>query len=164
MHVNSSKVENKIITFLHAIYTVRSISFIVALFIILVILPSAPPITAMVTANLKESLMVGQTGNTLTCNVSGADNLNPTITYQWTRNDQPVPGATTNTFNFSPLRLSQAGVYTCSATVGSSFLSGDINANAGNPQTVMIQSELMITSRSTWHMQSYCSIYNIFKQ
>ena len=102
----------------------------------------------MVTANLNEPLMVGQTGNTLTCGVSGANNLNPMITYQWTRNDQPVPGATSNTFNFSPLRLSQAGVYTCRATVGSSLLSRDINVNAGNTQTVTIQSELMITSRS----------------
>ena len=102
----------------------------------------------MVTASLNSPLMVGQTGNTLTCDVSGADNLNPMITYQWTRNDQPVPGATSNTFNFSPLRLSQAGVYTCRATVGSRLLIGDINAAAGNPQTVTIQSELMNTSWS----------------
>ena len=41
----------------------------------------------MVTPNLNESLMVGQTGYTLTCDVSGADNLNPIITYLWTRDD-----------------------------------------------------------------------------
>ena len=113
----------------------------------------------MVTANLNTPLMVGQTGNTLTCDVSVANNLNPMITYQWTRNDQPVPGATSNTFNFSPLRLSQAGIYTCRATVGSSLLIGDINANADNTETVTIQSELMITSRSTWRMQS--SIFQV---
>ena len=38
----------------------------------------------MVTANLNTPLMVGQTGITLTCDVSGASKLNPVIV--WTKN------------------------------------------------------------------------------
>ena len=100
----------------------------------------------MVTANLNTPLMVGQTGNTLTCDVSGAERLNPTITYQWTRNGESVPDIRSNTFNFSPLELSQAGEYTCSATVSSNLLNENRNAVAGNMQTVTIQSELVSQS------------------
>ena len=90
--------------------------------------------------------MVGQTGNTLTCDVSGADNLNPTITYQWTRNDgstQTPVGTSSNTLSLSPLRLSNAGDYTCNATVSSTLLNDDIPASADNTQRVTIQSELI---------------------
>ena len=88
--------------------------------------------------------MVGQTDNTLTCDVSGADNLNPMITYQWTRNDgstQTPVGTNSNALSLSPLRLSNAGDYTCSVTVSSTLLSNDIITSPGNPQRVMIQSE-----------------------
>ena len=90
--------------------------------------------------------MVGQTSNTLTCDVSGADNLNPAITYQWTRNDgstQTPVGTNSNTLSLSPLRLSNAGDYTCNATVSSILLNDDIPASADNTQRVTIQSELI---------------------
>ena len=90
--------------------------------------------------------MVGQTSNTLTCDVSGADNLNPTITYQWTRNDgstQTPVGTDSNTLTLSPLRLSNAGDYTCTATVSSTLLNNDIINSTINSQSVMIQSELI---------------------
>ena len=91
--------------------------------------------------------MVGQTGNTLTCNVSGADNLNPTITYQWTRNDgstQTPVGTNSNTLTLSPLRLSDAGDYNCSVTVSSNFLNNNIITSSNNTESVMIQSELLV--------------------
>ena len=102
-----------------------------------------PPITVMVTASLNTPLMVGQTGNTLTCDVSGADNLNLMITYQWTRNDgttssEPV-GNSSNTLPLSPLRLSHAGSYSCSIT--STLLNDPGPINAANGQSVTIQSK-----------------------
>ena len=102
----------------------------------------------MVTANLNAPLTVGQTGNTLICDVSGADNLSPTITYQWTRNDgstQTPVGTNSNTLTLSeaPLRLSNSGDYTCTATVRSTLLNNDIIMSSGNTQRVMIQSELI---------------------
>ena len=88
----------------------------------------------------------GQTGNTLTCDVSGTDNLNPTITYQWTRNNgstQTQVGTNSNTLILSPPRLSNAGDYTCSVTVSSTLLNNDIITSSGITQSVIIQSELI---------------------
>ena len=97
----------------------------------------------MVTANLNTPLMVGQTGYTLTCDVSGAERLNPTIAYQWTRNDgstQTQIGTNSNVLFFSTIRLSDAsaGDYTCSVTVGSNLLNNGITASAA--RSVIIQS------------------------
>ena len=97
----------------------------------------------MVTANLNTPLMVGQTGNTLTCDVSGAESLiNPTITYKWARNGETVPDASSGTLTLSSLKLSDAGNYACNVTVGSASLSSDIQASASNMQTLTIGSEL----------------------
>ena len=44
----------------------------------------------------------------LTFSVSGAENLNPTTIYRWTRNSgsgQTQVGANSNTLSFTPLRL-----------------------------------------------------------
>ena len=95
----------------------------------------------MVTANLNTPLMVGQTGNTLTCGVTVAGNLNPMTTYQWTRNDGSTVGTNSNMFTLSSISLSDAGVYTCRATVSSNLLSNSITTS-GN-QTVIVQSELI---------------------
>ena len=119
-------------------------------FLLSLILPSAPQISVIVSANLNTPLMMGQTDKTLTCDVSGADNLNPTITYRWTRNGDPVtvPDSSSNTFSFSPLGLSQAGVYTCRVTVSSSLLNQNSNADAVNMQIVTIQGWLIINNSS----------------
>ena len=106
--------------------------------------PSALPISATITANLSEPLMVGQTGNTLICVVSGGDMLIPTLTYQWTRNDEttPIPvGSNTKTLTLSPLRFSNAGVYNCSVTVSSNLFINDIMVSSDNTQRVTIQSK-----------------------
>ena len=105
----------------------------------------APPITVMVTANLNTPLIVGQIGNTLTCDTSGTDSLSPAIAYQWTRNDgstQTQVGSS-KTLTLPSLTLSGAGEYSCSATVGSALLTSDIEASAVTPQRVEIQGELL---------------------
>ena len=56
--------------------------------------------------------MVGQTDNTLTCGVSGADNLDPMMTYLWTRNGGREVSRS-STLPLSPVGLSDAGNYTC---------------------------------------------------
>ena len=82
--------------------------------------------------------MVGQTGNTLTCDVSGADNLNPTITYEWIRNGETVPDGSSRSLNLSPLQLSHAGDYVCHVTVSSTLLNNDISASSGSNQSIII--------------------------
>ena len=77
----------------------------------------------------------------LTCNVSGAENLNPTISYRWIKNSQTPVGTNSNTLSFTPLQLSDAASYICEVTISSSYLSGDIVAMNTNPQDIRIQSE-----------------------
>jgi uncharacterized protein YaiE (UPF0345 family) len=80
----------------------------------------------------------------LTCSVSGAENLNPTTTYRWTKNSgsgQTQVGANSNTLSFTPLRLADAASYVCGVTISSSYLTGDIVAMNVNPQDVRILSE-----------------------
>ena len=80
----------------------------------------------------------------LTCSVTGAENLNPTITYRWTRNSgsgQTQVGAYSSTLSFTPLRLADAASYVCEVTISSNYLTGDIVAMKINPQDIRIQSE-----------------------
>ena len=61
--------------------------------------------------------MLGQNGYSLTCNVAVDASLN-SITYQWTKNNgTQTQVGTDRVLSFSPLRLSDAGQYTCQATV-----------------------------------------------
>ena len=94
--------------------------------------------------------MLGQNGYSLTCTVSGAENLNPSTTYQWTKNNDTrieiQVGANPRVFSFSPLRLLDAGQYTCQATVSSPYLNSSITVM--DSQDVTPQSEIlaMLTS------------------
>ena len=100
----------------------------------------APSLSVQITTN--GALVLGQSSrNSLVCDVSGAENLNPTITYQWTKNNgtQVQLETTSETLSFFHLKLSDAGRYTCQATVRSSYLSRDITMM--DSYDVRIQSE-----------------------
>ena len=80
----------------------------------------------------------------LFCSVSGAENLNPVIMYQWIKNSgsgQIQVGTSSSTLSFTPLQLSDAASYVCEATIASSYLTGDIVAMSVISQNVRIQSE-----------------------
>ena len=120
-----------------------SIIFCVKFYVKCVILPlynlyAAPSVTIL--ANLNNMpLVVGQTGIILTCKIFGADNLNPTITYQWTRNNgttQISIGTNLNTLSLPPLQLSDAGFYLCRVT--SALLNNPVTTNT----SVIIQGKL----------------------
>ena len=88
--------------------------------------------------------MVGQIGYTLTCDVSGAEMLNRTLTYQWIRNSgttwMPVTvGTSLGSLTLPPLTLSHAGPYSCSVTMISTLLNNPESAN--DTQNVTIQSK-----------------------
>ena len=108
---------------------------------------AAPPISVIVIANLSIPLVVGQTGNTLTCDVTGAERLSPTIDYQWTRNGETVQGGNSQTLTLSPIQLSHVGNYTCHVIVSSPLLNNTISASSDNSQnvTMRIQGELAIS-------------------
>ena len=91
------------------------------------ILFTAPKIQIMITGSDKAEPIAGQSYN-LTCSVLGAENLDSSINYQWIKND--IIRQNSSTLSFSPLRLSDAGVYTCRVTVSSDYLDNDLTANS----------------------------------
>ena len=101
----------------------------------------APAISVQITTSGTQ--MLGQSGYSLTCGVTGVENLNPSITYQWTKNNgtQTQDRDEYDTFlTFSPLRLSDAGRYTCQAMIISPFLKNYMVIM--DTEDVMLQSEL----------------------
>jgi hypothetical protein len=80
---------------------------------------------------------------TLTCNVHVIGNLCPLIFYKWTKDNGTVTqleaGIEPNTLSLSPLRLSDAGLYTCLATVRS-FRANDVTVKGTHE--VRIQGKL----------------------
>ena len=85
---------------------------------------------------------MGQNGCTLTCEVTVDASLN-SITYQWSKNNgTQTQVGTDRVLSFSPLRLSDAGRYTCQATVS------PCNIVIMDTEDVTLQSELMTISMS----------------
>ena len=63
-------------------------------------------------------MVLGQNGYSLTCDVTIIGTINASISYQWTKNNgtQTIQVGTDQVLSFSPLKLSDAGQYTCQAT------------------------------------------------
>ena len=93
----------------------------------------------MVTAR-GSSPTLGQTGFSLTCDVFGTDNLNPTLTYEWQRNGNVVSNQRERTLSLSPLSDSHVGEYVCTVTVDSALLSSAEMETSGT-HTVSAQSK-----------------------
>ena len=87
--------------------------------------------------------MLGQSSYSLTCvvHVTATGTVYPSITYsyQWTKDNgnQTIQVGTDKVLSFSPLRLSDAGRYTCQATVNPCSLT------KMDTQDVTLQSELL---------------------
>ena len=77
--------------------------------------------------------------HTLMCSVSGADKLDPNISYKWTESDGNQVKSTSQELSLHILSLSEAGNYKCSVTVTSSYLDRLINESA--TQDVIIKSK-----------------------
>ena len=114
------------------------------LYIIVLKFLSAPNIAIQITNSISGTIpTVGEDYN-LICSVLGAENLNPTITYRWTKNGdmlQSIIGSNSNILSLiAPIRVSDAGTnYSCFITIASSYLTGNITAMTSH--TVRIQSE-----------------------
>ena len=102
---------------------------------------SAPTVSVQI-GNIVSTPTAGE-NYLLTCSVSGAENLHPTITYRWIKNSSTRLQVATNssTLFFTPLRLIDAASYICEVTINSNSLSGDIIAMSANLQYVRIQSK-----------------------
>ena len=87
----------------------------------------APSITVMIEAsggNEAQQMPMHMVGSmySLNCTVSGAEGLTNAVTYQWFKNEVMVLGQTM-ALSFSPLTFSDAGSYTCQATLTPSDMS-----------------------------------------
>ena len=71
----------------------------------------------------------------MTCRVYGAENLNATIEYEWRDHSSMLIGHSNN-HTFTSLGLSDAGLYTCKATITSSYLTERINTTASHNVTI----------------------------
>ena len=76
----------------------------------------------------------------LTCTATGADQLNPTIIYQWFKDNTVVSDETQSTLSFSSLSLSNTGQYRCDVTVSSTLLHRKI-FNSSYPYQLVIPSK-----------------------
>ena len=91
-------------------------------------MPAEPFITVSITSSVATP-MVGSM-HSLNCTITGAEGLidteSDTYSYQWFKNGSVVSNQTMDTLSFSSLTFSDAGSYTCRATVTSSLLSSPI--------------------------------------
>ena len=114
---------------------------------------SLVPGNISVQINTSGSSVLGESGFILTCCVLGADTLpNPFITYQWRKDNgtdqtQIQDGSDPRTVSFHPLRVSDAGRYTCQAIISSAALTNGIVWSASHDVTVLSEFKLKLTPR-----------------
>ena len=116
----------------------------------------APVVTVQIIAN--GAPVLEQNGYSLTCTVSGTNRLSPSIAYQWTKNNgtqTQIQVGADNVLSFSPLRLSDAGQYTCQATIRSPYLNNDITMMSSNLQNIMLQGEPCSTAYNNKGLTGY---------
>ena len=97
-----------------------------------------------ITVSVASSVATPMAGSmySLTCTVTGAEGLTDAgamVTYQWLKNGAVVLDQTMATLSFSPLTFSDAGSYTCQATVTSSLLiSGTTTTAPSNSENIRL--------------------------
>ena len=77
---------------------------------------------------------LGQQSYSLTCTFTGT--TSSASGYRWLKNGFTVEGESTQTLSFSPLQLSDAGLYACEVTVNSVVRTGNYS--------ISIQSKLSL--------------------
>ena len=101
--------------------------------------------------------MAGQSFS-LTCSLSGGASLQPTLSYQWTREGGSLM-TNTATLNFDTLYLSDAGQYSCQVILTSSQLEGEHTVAAH--YTIEFRSKL---SCDQFHMNVHVPTATLFVQ
>ena len=85
--------------------------------------------------------MLGQNSYSLTCSVSVSENLNPSVTYQWTKKNSIQMGqlvfGNSSSLSFSRLQPSDAGQYSCNVAVLSAYLSSVVYASKSFEVTII---------------------------
>ena len=86
------------------------------------------------------------------CVVLGADNLNSTLTYKWTKSNSSqtlcVPTTNNALFNFSLIKVSDAANYSCEVNISSSYLEESVVMVNSNSKHLQVQSKNQYTHES----------------
>ena len=117
---------------------------------------SVPDVTVDITTS--GSAVVGMS-TTLTCTVSGADNLAATISFAFTGPNTDSGTGTSLQLLLGPLDLSDAGRYTCTATISSGLLENNLVPT--DMVDVNLQSENKFNIKHS-NMCSVARVYNLF--
>ncbi len=96
----------------------------------------------------------------LICTITGAERLtehDAVVNYQWLKNDALVSRQTMATLSFSPLTPSDAGNYTCRATVTSSLLSVPIISASNTSNLFVLACKIKFSNsiNSVYYILSY---------
>ena len=98
----------------------------------------APAISVQITTS--GAPLLGQSNYSLNCSVSVSENLNPFVTYQWTKKNSiqsQLVVENSSSLSFSHLQPSDAGQYSCNATVLSAYLSSVAYASKSFEVTII---------------------------
>ena len=78
------------------------------------------------------NVSIGGQGFSLSCVVSGAENLSPTITYNWIKDNgtRILVDSHRSVLSFPSLRLSDAGQYSCQVIVDSPYLRDNLDVTS----------------------------------
>ena len=83
--------------------------------------------------------IVGGKSYSLTCGHDAPQSLNASVQSTLTIPDGTVITSLPHTFN--PLRVTDGGQYSCTATVSSPLVTGDFTATQGTPLDVVVESK-----------------------
>ena len=79
----------------------------------------------------------------LQCNLHVAPPSNSagyTRSFQWKKNNSPLPEKVQQILIFDTLRLSSTGEYTCAVIIQSQYLNGNFNITSNNSHTISLAS------------------------
>jgi hypothetical protein len=122
-------------------------------------------VEAIILPLINTKFQVGD-NHTLICNASGADNLDPNISYKWTKNSSNQVKSNSRTLSLNILRLSDAGSYTCSVAVTSAYLGSSIikhttkNVNIESKCQYRVHNIIMLLTLFLTFMQ--CPVQKVF--
>ena len=103
---------------------------------------SAVPNIEIKIISFRENVLLGENYN-LTCTITGADKLSPTISYEWIQNETLLEMVDSSILSFSPFKLSHAGNYSCIVNITSNYVE-DIITMTSDIEPLVVQSRLSV--------------------
>ena len=123
----------------------NSSMYIVNIIYVSALFYAVPQISAQITSTPIEVTPIAGQNYTITCVVLGADNLNSTLTYKWTKSNSSqtlcIPTTNNALFNFSPIKISDAGNYSCEVNNSSNYLEESVVVVKSNSKHLQVQSK-----------------------